>query len=155
MKLEFSWQIFEKYWNVTLYENPSRGSRVDPCGRTDDRQTSMTKLIVTFWKFLNAPKNACVFYLKIPYNCTENWRWYLWISITELVDFICLSVFWKNTPHRKRSLFQPEVKTVTVLLRCFPQNGKIWLIEYHLQDLRIIIIKRAIKKYDGSFGLDS
>ena len=79
--------------------------------RQTDRQTSMKKLIVFFWKFPNAPKNARIFYLITPYNCTENWRWYLAISITELVGFICLSVFWKNTPYRKRSLFQPEVKT--------------------------------------------
>ena len=34
-------------------ENPSSGSRLVPCGRTD-----MTKLIVTFRTFANAPKNG-------------------------------------------------------------------------------------------------
>ena len=54
MKLEFSRQIFEKYSGVKFYENPSSGSRVVPCRQTDgqaDRQTDMTKLIVTFHNF--------------------------------------------------------------------------------------------------------
>jgi hypothetical protein len=47
--LEFSRQIFEKSLNVKFHENPSSGSLVVPCGRTDgrtDRQTDMTKPIV-------------------------------------------------------------------------------------------------------------
>ena len=32
---EFSRQIFGKYSNIRLYENPSSGSTVVPCGRTD------------------------------------------------------------------------------------------------------------------------
>jgi len=35
-KLEFS-DIFEKYSNTELNENPSSGSRVVLCGRTDGR----------------------------------------------------------------------------------------------------------------------
>ena len=35
MKLEFSRQIFEKYSNVNLKENPSIGSRVVLCGTTE------------------------------------------------------------------------------------------------------------------------
>ena len=31
----FARQIFEKYSNIKFYENPSSGSRVVPCGRTD------------------------------------------------------------------------------------------------------------------------
>ena len=34
-KLEFSRQILEKYWNIKFHENPSRGSRDVPRGRTD------------------------------------------------------------------------------------------------------------------------
>jgi len=37
MKLEFSRQIFEKYSNIKFHENPSSGSRVVQCGRTDRR----------------------------------------------------------------------------------------------------------------------
>jgi len=35
IKLEFSRHIFEKYSNVKFNENPSNGSRVVSCGRTD------------------------------------------------------------------------------------------------------------------------
>jgi hypothetical protein len=38
MKLEFSRQIFEKYSNIKLHENPSSGSRFVLYGHTD-RQT--------------------------------------------------------------------------------------------------------------------
>jgi hypothetical protein len=54
MKIEFSWQIFEKYSNFKFNENPSDGSLVVPCGQTD---TDTTKLIVAFRNFANAPKN--------------------------------------------------------------------------------------------------
>jgi len=46
----FSGQIFEKSSNIKFYENPSSGSRVVPCGRTD-RQIYITKLIVAFRNF--------------------------------------------------------------------------------------------------------
>jgi hypothetical protein len=52
LTLEFSRQIFEKYLNLEFHENPSSGSRVIPCWRTD-----MTELIVAFRNFANAPKN--------------------------------------------------------------------------------------------------
>jgi len=35
IKFEFSWQIVEKYSNIKFHENPSCGSRVVLCGRTD------------------------------------------------------------------------------------------------------------------------
>jgi len=35
MKLEFSLKIFEKHSSTKFHENPSSGSRVVPCGRTD------------------------------------------------------------------------------------------------------------------------
>jgi hypothetical protein len=37
MKLEFFQQIFEKALNMTFRENPTYGSRVVACGRTDER----------------------------------------------------------------------------------------------------------------------
>jgi hypothetical protein len=55
MKLEFSRQNFDEHSNTKLHQNPSRGSRVVPCRRTDGRR-DMTKVIVAFRNFANAPK---------------------------------------------------------------------------------------------------
>ena len=57
MKFEFSQQIFEKVPNIKFHQNPSNGSRVVACGQTDG-QTGMTKLIVAFNSFANAPENG-------------------------------------------------------------------------------------------------
>jgi len=57
MKLEFSRQSFEKYSSIRFHENPSSGSPVVPYRQTD-RRTHMTKLIVAFRNFVNAPKNS-------------------------------------------------------------------------------------------------
>jgi len=59
LKLEFSRQILEKFANIKLRQNPSNGSRVLSSGQTDgrkDRHTDMTKLIIAFLNFANAPK---------------------------------------------------------------------------------------------------
>jgi hypothetical protein len=53
LKLEFSRQISEKFSDIKSHENPSNGSRVFPCGRTD-KWTDMMKLIVAFRDFENA-----------------------------------------------------------------------------------------------------
>ena len=63
MKLEFSRQIFEKYPNIKFHENPSSGSRVFPCGRTD-----MTNPIVAFRKFANAPHNTQTSVMKFQFG---------------------------------------------------------------------------------------
>ena len=39
MKLELSRQILEEVSNIHLHQNPSSGSRVVPCGRTDSKRT--------------------------------------------------------------------------------------------------------------------
>jgi len=57
MKLEFSRQIIEKYSNIKLHEILHRESRVVARLKTD-RQTDMTKLIVAFRNFANAPTKA-------------------------------------------------------------------------------------------------
>jgi hypothetical protein len=56
MKLEFSRQIFEKNSNIKFHQNPSSGSRVVRCGRTDG-ETDMTKLLAAFRNFANAHKS--------------------------------------------------------------------------------------------------
>ena len=57
MKLEFPQHVFEKHWNIKFHENLSSDSRAVPCGQKDG-QTDMTKLIVAFRNFPNAPKNS-------------------------------------------------------------------------------------------------
>jgi len=57
IKLEYSRQICRKNTQrIKCHENPSSGSRVVPCGRTD-----MANQIVAFRNFANAPKNCCRF----------------------------------------------------------------------------------------------
>ena len=55
MELEFSRQISEKSYNIKFHENPSSGSGVVPCGRTERK-----KLIVDFRNFTKASKNTGV-----------------------------------------------------------------------------------------------
>ena len=53
--------IFEKYSNAEFHENPSSGSGIAPCGRTDgwtDEQTDKTKPIVASPNFAGGPNNA-------------------------------------------------------------------------------------------------
>jgi len=56
IELECYRQIFEKGLNTKCHGNPVSGCRVVPRGRTD-RQTDLTKLIVVFRNFANAPQN--------------------------------------------------------------------------------------------------
>jgi hypothetical protein len=42
MKLKFSGQIWENSSNIKFDENLSRGSRVVPCGRTDEQTERQT-----------------------------------------------------------------------------------------------------------------
>ena len=51
MKIVFSGQIFKKNTNTKFDQNPSSGSRVFPCGRSD-----MATVIIAFRNFANAPK---------------------------------------------------------------------------------------------------
>jgi hypothetical protein len=61
MQLEFSHRTLKKNLNTKFHETPSSVSRVIPCGQTEgrtDRRTDMTKPIVAFRNFANAPKNG-------------------------------------------------------------------------------------------------
>ena len=59
-KIELSLQVLEKSPNIKFHKNPSSRSRVVPCGRAG-RLIDMTKLIVAFRNFANAPKNLAKF----------------------------------------------------------------------------------------------
>jgi hypothetical protein len=56
MKTECYRQTLETYLNIKLNENLSSGNGIVPCGQTDG-QTDMTKAILAFYSFANAPKN--------------------------------------------------------------------------------------------------
>jgi hypothetical protein len=60
---------FQKHSNIKFHENPSSGSRVVPCGRTD-RRTDMTHLIAAFRNLANAPKNL-VIVAHLQYGVTQ------------------------------------------------------------------------------------
>jgi len=60
MKLGLFGQVFEKNLNIKFHENPSSGNHVVPCRWTDrqtEKQAGVTKLIVAFRNFANAPIN--------------------------------------------------------------------------------------------------
>jgi hypothetical protein len=90
MKLEFSWQIFEKWSNTKFHEHPSSGNRVVPCGRTD-RQKDMKTLMHAFRNFENSPKNFNYQQLNI-----KNPRNVHWLSIW------CVSLHVTNTHEDNR-----------------------------------------------------
>jgi hypothetical protein len=125
MKVEFCRQIFEKYWNITFYKNPSSGTRVVSC--TDERaerKTDMTKLIVAFRNFANAPKNALFRPLvtALPYSFTLSFflkqeiltvlvSW-CYVYITFLFKLLSLYVFcsvkqvWRYSLRVQRTYFR-------------------------------------------------
>ena len=56
MKIEFSWHIFEKYSNIKFNKIRPVGAELFHVNGRMDRRTHMTKLIVAFRNFANAPK---------------------------------------------------------------------------------------------------
>jgi len=92
MKLEFSWQIFEKYSNIEFRGNRSSGSRVVPCGRTD-RRTEMTKIVVNFISFAKASKKySLVFTLLVLLLCK---RPNVYITNNAVIEvFVCCCKLW-------------------------------------------------------------
>jgi hypothetical protein len=67
MKHELSGHIFEKYSNMTFNAKPSSGSRVVPCGPTEEK-TDITKLVFAFRNFVNTPKTV------IPLTFRVKWE---------------------------------------------------------------------------------
>jgi hypothetical protein len=65
MRLEFSLHVFEKYSNIDFIENPPNrngGVPSELAERQTDRQTVMTKLIVTFRNITYAPNQIIYVY---------------------------------------------------------------------------------------------
>jgi hypothetical protein len=69
MKLEVSRQVFVKSSSIRFHQNPFSGSQVVAFGRTD-----MTKLIVAFRNFANAPKKNDNVFLKCKSSATAPWE---------------------------------------------------------------------------------
>jgi hypothetical protein len=60
MKFEISLQIFEKYSDIKFHENPYLGTVLFYSDGQTDARTDITKVIVAFRNFANAPKNCCL-----------------------------------------------------------------------------------------------
>jgi hypothetical protein len=82
IQFKSSRQIFEKYTNIKFHENPSTGSRVVACGRTD-----MTNLIAAFNSFAKAPKSLflCVIFFLPNFECR---RYVIHINFVPSVAYI-------------------------------------------------------------------
>ena len=105
--------------SIKFHENPSSGSPVLPCGRTDG-QTDMTKLMVAFRNFANAPTNSTFFprstFLSssielqlFPYTILTDWFLVAFAKFRDVsVSFdmsVCPSVrssVWNNSAHTGR-----------------------------------------------------
>ena len=57
MQLEFSQQIFEKYWNIKFPENRPVGDKLSHADERTNEGIDMTKLIVAFRNFAEVSKN--------------------------------------------------------------------------------------------------
>jgi hypothetical protein len=53
MRLEFSKQIFEKYTNNKLHQNPSSGNRAVACGRTDRHDERIYNAVLRILHYYN------------------------------------------------------------------------------------------------------
>ena len=58
MKLDLTWQICKKYWNIKFHEYLAGGNQAVPCRGGADRQTGMMKPTVAFRNFVNVSKNV-------------------------------------------------------------------------------------------------
>jgi len=107
-------QIFEKFSNIKFHENPSSGRGVVPCGRTD-----MTKLIVAFRGFANAPKNdwdAIGRYQTGPrQNVSSLWFTPLFYARSMLHVYILLNEYFVNASQNQSAHVKvSRVKSVIV-----------------------------------------
>jgi hypothetical protein len=92
IKLDLSGQNFEEYSNIEFHKNPSSGSWVVACGRTD-----LMKLRVAFLNFAYEPKKHKTFY---SFGCAG------------VYSYICLSVCLHTHTHR------PYLYSTIVLITC-------------------------------------
>jgi hypothetical protein len=125
MKLEFSRQIFVKYSNIELHENPSFGCRVVPCGRTD-----MMKPVVAFRNFAtalnswmdvhNARSTLDCLWAILPFVVTIFWIVGAFIQVTILEIFALCYMPVRRSVFRDVSgqLISPIFRGQTAFLKC-------------------------------------
>jgi hypothetical protein len=87
---------FEKSPNIKFHENPTSGSRVVPCGRTDRWTHGQTKLIVVFRNFANAPKNAyiCTLFTRASNSFLRDWK-----RDQTVLEEYCWAITWRRKGH--------------------------------------------------------
>ena len=108
MELQLLPQVFEEYWSFQFNENPASGSRVVLYGRTD-----MTKRIVAFRNFANAPK--------IPPFCPQSvlmcfvwiWEQTAIISLYSINWLVCI--------------------TETECVYCAVRTGSLYIIQFNFR----------------------
>jgi hypothetical protein len=92
MKLKFPWQIFEKYWNIKIHENPSSESRLFIAHRRTAGQTDVTKLIVTFRNFYTRLKTPDYFVLSYSILLLKNMG-FTWRTAPRLLEAYTKIIF--------------------------------------------------------------
>jgi hypothetical protein len=120
--MDFSLRIVEKYENMKFHENPSIGSR-DPCGWTDGRtDRDMTKLIVAFHNFANAPKNTLVYVLLL-----------LFFSLSPSLFLMFADNSWSfYLPPPDLGACQPYMYKIVLFCEKKPDSMSVWHWQYLL-----------------------
>jgi len=106
MKTVFSRNILEKCTNIKFYENPSTGSQVVSCGRTDG-PTDMMKVTVAFRNFANTPKTAASQYIRVS---TSMQPWKLQGTYTAANENYAIYMFYHTVQHTKQSMSDNTTK---------------------------------------------
>jgi hypothetical protein len=127
VKLWFFQSIFEKLSKIKLLENPSSGSRVVPCGRTDRKMDTYEEARNAFRSSANSHKNL-YFKLELELDGCDLQSYWCSIIIFGSVSkylypinhFIDFSIFNRGDFHQKASVVQSYVD-LQLSLFCRPQ----------------------------------
>jgi hypothetical protein len=114
----FSIDFPKKPPNIKFHKNPSSGSRVVPCERTDrqtDRRTDITKLIVAFHNFEKEYKNRnCM-----NCNMTHAKRMAFWACELNAVK-TCFVWNNKRRPTLEAFVRHTSISALIITLECHP-----------------------------------